>query len=392
MKCVQIDSACCGCAACAAICPRNAIAMVEDKSGFVYPKVDSALCVECGLCAKVCPMITPSEGKKDVHVFAAVNRNEKMRQSSASGGAFTALAQWIFDKGGVVIGCAWDDNLMPEHTVIQSMASICKLQGSKYVQSNLAYVYQQVKDYLKNDQYVLFSGTPCQCAAIRAYLGKPYDKLFCVELICHGVPNARIFRNYLDLLEKRYGGKIIYINFRDKKLGWGALMRIDYLKNGIHHTKYLKPEESYYYYHFFYKALFYRESCYQCRYASENRQSDFTIGDYWGAERSFPELGIGKGISVLIATGEKATAALPEIQKYAVLVEADINDVREENGQLSHPSSKSEDYASLLGQLIEYGPEEFDALFRRSHRKEVMMGKVKRLLLPVKRFLRTFIG
>ena len=364
--------------------------MAEDKAGFVYPKADSNLCIECGLCEKVCPMTKDNQAKRNMRVFAAVNKNEQMRLSSASGGAFTALAQWIFDKGGVVVGCAWNENLMPEHIVIRSMSSIHKLQGSKYVQSNPAHIYCQVKEHLQNDKYVLFSGTPCQCAAIREYLGKPFEKLFCVELICHGVPNARMFRNYLDLLEEKYGGGTITdINFRDKKLGWGALLRIDYMKNGKRRTKYLKPEESYYYYNFFHKGLFYRESCYRCRFASESRQSDFTVGDYWGGQRIHPEFGSEKGISVLIATGKKAIAALPELEKYAVLVETDFNDARKENGQLTNPSSKSEDYDTLLGQLVEYGPKKFDAIFRRTHRKDAIMGMVKRSVpLPLKRFLR----
>ncbi|NLJ70774.1 MAG: 4Fe-4S binding protein [Clostridiaceae bacterium] len=379
---------CSGCEACVSVCPKHAITMKPDKFGFIFPYIDKSLCIDCGLCMKKCQFKNDEISNSKSKVYAVVNKNEEMCISSASGGAFTALAQWIFDKNGIVVGCAWDEHIMPKHIIISSMKDIGKLQGSKYVQSSMGVIYEHVKEYLEHDRYVLFSGTPCQCAAIRAYLNRKYEKLFCVELLCHGVPNAKMFREYLDMLEKKMRAKIIDIHFRDKKLGWGALLRIDYLKEGRHRIKYLKPEESYYYYYFFKRSLFFRESCYSCKYASEHRLSDFTIGDYWGGQNFHPTFDQAKGISVLIATGEKAINTLPELRNYLLMEESSIDYVKIENGQVSKPSLKDSSYDELLERLTTRGSEAFEEEYHKRYRKNVFFGKLKRLVpLWVKRIL-----
>lgn len=382
---------CCGCGACVNVCPLNAIALKEDGRGFVYPVVDKEKCVGCGLCVKQCGWKKKNDMQDDeAYVFAAVNKDVEILNNSTSGGVFGALARWILDKKGVVYGCAWDESLMPYHRGIESEQELGLLQGSKYVQSDVGYIYREVKQQLEFGKYVLFSGTPCQCAGLRLFLSKKYDKLYCVELICHGVPSARMFCDYIEMLEDKLKGRITDIHFRDKKLGWGALLKIDYKdRKKRNKTKYRKPEESYYYY-YFYKSLFFRESCYKCHYACEHRGSDFTIGDYWGAQRIYPQLKSADGVSVLIATGEKAYAALEELREYLVLEESSLELVKEENEQLQNPSVRDKEYDTLWERYLSLGPDGFDKWYKIKNYKTICMGVLKRIVpRRIKNWLRS---
>lgn len=313
-------------------------------------------------------------------VYAVKNKNIGLLHNSASGGAFSALAQWILDKNGVVYGCAWDENMYPHHIGIESADKLGLLQGSKYTQSMAGRVYSDVKNQLVSGRYVLFSGTPCQCAALRSFLAKDYEKLYCSELICHGVPNADMLRSHLDDIENRLKGKITDVKFRDKKLGWGALLNVEYKSaGGKIKNKYYKPDESWYY-HYFWNGCFYRESCYACKYAKETRYSDFTLGDYWGAQNYHPEFKCDEGVSVLIANGEKAKNAMGELSGYMQIAETDINKVKRENGQLSAPSEKPIDYDRLFEQYIKLGSALFERQYLKNNRIIVLKGKLKRIV------------
>lgn len=379
---VDDNTKCCGCGVCVNVCPKNAITLKEDKYGFKYPVIDQNSCINCGLCKKKCIFQKNEDmvvkGNKQ-HVYSVVNKDDFVLKNSTSGGAFGALAKYIFDKGGVVYGCAWDENMYPHHITIISFDELYKVQGSKYVQSNMHQIYKQIKDDLLMDKYVLFSGTPCQCDAVRSYLGKSYDKLYCVELICHGVPNAHYFHEFVELLERKYNGKIIDLRFRDKKLGWGALLKITVIKEtGKKKEIYLKPEECYYYYYYFYKGLFFRESCYSCKYACENRKSDFTIGDFWGASKFHKNYDSKKGISVLMTSTEKAEKVINGLKSYLNIEESSLKEVMVENGQVINPSHKDEMYSELLNMYSELGADGFSKWYIKSHRKQVLLGKMKR--------------
>lgn len=388
------SSKCCGCEACVHICAHNAITLQSDNRGFLYPKVDKRKCVECGLCDDVCHFKTRDlEPFADSPlVYAVKNKNRNILLKSASGGAFSALAQWIFDKGGRVYGAAWGRDMIPLHIGINRIDDLIKLQGSKYVQSYIGGVYNQIKENLKRGDFVLFSGTPCQCAGLRSFLRKQYDNLFCVELICHGVPSAKFLRDYLDFLETEYGGKIIDLNFRDKHRDWGSLMSITYRKpNGKVKTIYLSQGESYYYY-LFKGGYMCRPSCYNCKYANCIRQSDFTIGDYWGINKYHPEFCSNDGISVLIVNTEKGRKSLDEIEKYMEMVPSALSYVQEQNGQLNAPTKYNSDYDYIWDIYEEKGAKGIDYDYKVTHRKDIIEGYVKRKIpLWLKRYLRQFL-
>lgn len=392
MNLVTDKGKCCGCGACAASCSKDAIRLKEDKNGFLYPYIDKEKCIGCGLCKSVCIFGNKETGgfakaEESQSVYAVVNKNTEILKNSSSGGAFAAIAQYIFDKNGVVFGSAWGDDMMPVHIPVESMEELFSIQGSKYVQSNMEASYKQVKHLLMEDKYVLFSGTPCQCDALRSFLGKTYDKLYCVELICHGVPNAHYFHEFVEYLQEKYNGKIKDIKFRDKRKGWGALLKITYIDNhGIEKTKYLKPEECYYYYYYFYKGLFFRESCYSCPYACSERKSDFTIGDFWGVTKFHSEFNSLEGVSVLIVSGEKGKNTINELKDHLTIVESSMDYVMEENGQICKASAKDISYEKLLDIYRRDGTKKFAEEYQKTHRKEILKAKLKRFMpLAIKR-------
>lgn len=381
MNLVKNKIECCGCGACVASCPTNAIELVPDEYGFLYPKIDDNKCIGCKKCERVCAYKNSNLKINEQKIFAVSNKNNLELKNSTSGGAFIVLANWILDKDGFIYGCAWDSNIQAHHIEINSKSDLYKLQGSKYVQSNTTNIFPKVKKRLDDGEYVLFSGTPCQCDALKSFLNKEYEKLYCVELVCHGVPNQKMFSDYIELFEKQNKSKVLDFHFRDKKLGWGALINIEHQnsKGKTKHT-YLKPEECYYYYYFFYKGLFFRESCYNCKYANKNRQSDFTIGDFWGAKGMYPKFLNCDGVSLLIVSTQKGLNVLNELREYMLIEESSFESASIENGQLIKPSSKNENYYSLLEEYNRIGAEQFSKQYLNTHKKTVLIGKIKRIL------------
>ena len=353
MICVN-KSNCCGCTACAAICPKNAINMVPDEDGFVYPVVDESKCVHCELCERVCAFRNDLPPQSAKEVYAAVSRCTDVRES-ASGGLFAAFAQAVLEQGGVVYGCAMEyenGQLWSRHICVTDEKELIKLKGSKYVQSDLGVTYPDVRKRLEAGQTVLFSGTPCQVAGLRGYLGKDYKTLFAIDIICHGVPSAKLFQDYIAFEEKKRNMKIQAFRFRDKSQGWklhGA-MTLDSGK-----TVYFEPEESSYY-QMFLNSYTYRENCYHCPYASDHRPGDITIGDYWCVELVHPELlkenggqlDHEAGASCLIVNNLKGRQLLEEVGAGIEKWKSTYEDASKYNRQLTASSQQKTERKSVL--------------------------------------------
>lgn len=212
---------CCACGACLNVCPKGAISMKPDDQGFVYPEIDRDKCIECGGCKQVCKFRS-SELRTVKTVYASTIADDQQIMGAASGGMFTAAALSILKTGGVVFGAALtfdEGRANPHHIVIEDKIELWKLQGSKYVHSAVGDTYHQAKMYLAQGRNVLYSGTPCQIAGLKSYLGKEYDNLYTMDLICHGVPSADFFDGYIQQLNKKYHGKITHYCFRDKAKG-----------------------------------------------------------------------------------------------------------------------------------------------------------------------------
>lgn len=204
----SLKQTCVGCSACATVCHKNAITMIHDGEGFLYPEVDESRCVHCGLCQRVCP-VKSFDGLTrsiDAQFYGAKECDEMERLSSSSGGVFSLLARRTLSQGGVVFGAAFDESLVVRHRCVDNLDDLASLRGSKYVQSEVGSCYEMVKCELASGRHVLFTGTPCQIAGLKAYLGKEYMNLLSVDLICHGVPSPAVFSKYLQELESEMGG------------------------------------------------------------------------------------------------------------------------------------------------------------------------------------------
>lgn len=314
---------CCGCSACSNICPQHCIRMEFDEEGFLYPEVDEKRCINCNLCVKVCPVLNPISGQQEQPLcFVAYARDGTLRMNSSSGGIFGVLAQYVLSCGGTVFGAGFDSNLSVVHRGVDSIDQLHKIQGSKYVQSDILDSYIQVKKLLLNDKLVLFSGTECQIAGLRSYLGgAEYPNLITIDVLCHGVPSPKVMKKYFLWQEKENNSKIAEAYFRDKTWGW---KNYSILLNFSNHSKYQCKATQDCYMKLFLSNICLRPSCYTCHFKGYNRLSDLTLGDAWGVENHLPEMDDGKGTSVILVHTDKGNQLLALVKEKICIKEADL--------------------------------------------------------------------
>ncbi len=297
---------CTGCAACMNCCPVGAIEMKPDKKGFLFPKIDERGCVLCGKCSDVCPVLKERpKTKGSPECYAAWSKDEDIRSQSSSGGVFSHLAQCVIKLGGVVTGASFKEDFLVEHSIARTVPELGKLRRSKYIQSEIGDIFRKIKKELLSEKQVLFVGTPCQCEGLRAFLENDYDNLYLCDFICHGVNSPTVFLTYLHELEEKYGAKASEVSFRDKSSGWkNYSIRIEF-KNG---KEYLSGKDSDLFMFGFCKRrmqLYLRASCYRCKFRNAFRNTDITLGDFWGVEKHFPEFDINRGVSAVMIHSDK---------------------------------------------------------------------------------------
>ena len=300
---IKLCAHCTGCLACKYVCPKNAISVVL-KNGFAYPEIDNCSCLQCERCMNICPSLNASTMEPQVHeVYACYSKDGNIRRNSSSGGIFTILASSIIEREGVVCGVTVDDQLNIRHTIVSEERDLSSLRGSKYVQSDVECCYSEIDSLLKKGQSVLFSGTPCQVAAVNRLIRRNRENLCTLDFICHGVPSPDFFHAYCSYLEKRYQSKIFSLKFRDKERGWMFFnMRVQFENSQVyigewHSDPFLRG---------FLRDLVLRPCCYTCRYRSRNRESDITLADYWEyIHHNYLHWNTDKGISKVIINTEK---------------------------------------------------------------------------------------
>ena len=304
---------CCGCSACASICPKGCIIMEADNEGFLYPNVDKSICIDCCLCEKVCNELHPYDSRVPLKVLAAINENEEIRMKSSSGGIFYILAESIIKEGGVVFGARFDEDWQVEMDYAEDMSGVEKFMGSKYVQARIESAYVDAKRFLSQGRKVLFSGTPCQIAGLHKFLCKPYDNLLTVDLICHGTPSPKVWKIYLEEVIKE-GQRINGIEFRNKVKGWKDFnFRLQYneedktvsMLSAFQKNTYMKA---------FLQDLILRPSCYACKAKGCSSRSDVTIADFWGVSSLFPDMDDDKGTGLVFINTKKGNASLDSAQ------------------------------------------------------------------------------
>lgn len=344
---------CCGCTSCASACPKQCITMTADSEGFLYPVVDKTRCIDCHICEKKCPVLgrekvvaTPKLDKGEVNRRAIKNaeylpetyvcflKDTALRQQSTSGGMFTALAQYVLKQDGVVCGVILDDKQRVIHSFAEKESELKKMRRSKYVQSNQIGVYQRIRDELQRGRIVLYSGTPCQVAGLKSYLGRKYDNLITVDVFCHGVGSPFYWEKYIQYVSKKMKSPVKEVHFREKTYGYNSACLAVYFQNGksIH-----KGHDDDLYWTAFSKNYIYRPSCYACAFKTVNHVADFTIGDFWKAEQLPREFKDANGCSLVLCHSDMSLQIFCEINTNIEFATIDLEEALNING--GHQSS-----------------------------------------------------
>lgn len=339
---------CCGCTACASICNHDAITMVPDALGFLYPKVDESKCVECGLCEKVCAFNDNYDKSLNLpkpDAYAARHKDMDEIMKSRSGAAFVAISDYILEQGGVVYGAGYKDHFRVAHKRAISKEERDEFRGSKYVQSDLTGVFCMVKQDLKDGLTVLFSGTPCQTSGLHSYVGKKLrENLVLIDIVCHGVPGPYIWRDYLAFLEKKQGDTITVVNFRDKEVfGWKAHRETFKFGGGKMSFTYV-----------FYQHIMFRHSCGKCHFCNTTRPSDITIADFWAWEKTDPNINQDdKGVSLVLVNTPKGREIFEAVKDKLNTIPAELENCLQPN--LQHPSVIHPKRMDFEKEYIKYG-------------------------------------
>lgn len=310
---------CCGCTACYNICPQKAIRMMSDAEGFVYPTVDYNLCISCGMCEKVCPVLhQPSLPEQYSDCEVVQNNDPEVLQESTSGGFLDALYRYVLEKcNGSAVGVCFDEQFMPIHVVTDSYPKAKEFRNSKYAQSDLGTVFQKVKKLLATETQVLFVGTPCQVAGLKAFLQKEYDNLITADLVCRSIPSPKLWKAYLKWQEERYKAKIASVACRKKTYGYHSGTLEIYFDGG---KRYRGSNRVDYFMKSFHHDICSRPSCYNCAFKTKHRCSDFTVFDSWNPQEVAlaPLKDNDQGYSNVLVHTPKGKAILGKLEKICV--------------------------------------------------------------------------
>lgn len=347
---------CTGCSMCYNICNHNAISMQPDEEGFLQPRINPSKCIDCGLCRKICPVLSPYDfSNHKMHTYAAFAKDKGIRQHGSSGGLFSVFANYILSSNGYVAGAAYNRDYAVNHIIISDITDLYKLQGSKYVQSNLKDTPQTIKSLLNNGKNVLFVGTPCQVAGLLNYLKKPYNNLFTIDLVCHGVPSPKLFARYINHLKNKYP-TITQFHFRDLSK-WSCNSSITYKSTFSNRwTNKQLYDTDMGYFSLFINNYINRECCYKCTYAhSSGRVGDITLADFWGIGKAKPykhdtSLGVSF-VSVNTIKGKDLFESIkPDIEYEEREIEETINGG---NSQLKQPSQRPTERDNIYKQAYQ---------------------------------------
>lgn len=368
---------CCGCGVCSNACPKGCIIMKADTEGFLYPEIDTSKCINCGKCRKVCPFLGEKKEPVVQATYAAISDNDADRQKSSSGGVFALFAKTIIRDFGVVVGTRLShDCRTAEVIAVEDVNELEALMGSKYVQSTTGNVYQVVKGYLEANRKVLFTGTPCQVTGLKNFLGKDYDNLFCVEIICHGVPSPKLWEKYVEHMEARYKAHMMRVNFRCKDKSWREFG----INEEYGDKAYFALKEDDPYMQMFLKNYSLRESCYSCKIKGHS-VADITVGDFWGIEDCLPNMNDGKGTSLILVKSEKGNVLLEQIRGMCRLEDCDYSKAIRKNSAEVHSVPKPQLRDPFFADMNQMS-------FHRLSRKYLESRLIKRLKQFVKKILR----
>lgn len=313
---------CSGCTACLHTCPQQCIQMQADDEGFLYPVADIEKCINCGLCDEVCPVQhRPALGGEPTAVALRSN-DENVLRHSASGGACTPLAEYIIASGGKVFGAVFDENFSVVHRGVDAPKDVPTLRGSKYVQSDLGGIFPQVAGLLGQGRPVLFFGTPCQVAGLKKYIGREDENLYCVDLVCFGVPSPKLWQSYLNWQRATHSSAVKTLTFREKTYGYHSGCIVLTFENG---KTYRGSGRTDYMMKSFYSKIASRPACYSCAFKSLRRESDLTLFDCWNFDKLVPGTkDDDKGYTAVLVHTSKGQSLLDKVRHLITAYPVDV--------------------------------------------------------------------
>lgn len=339
---------CTGCKMCGDLCPTGAISFEYDEFGFWMPVVEYTKCTKCKLCVTRCPSLIENnvEVVDSVKCYGLWHKDENIRWQSTSGGFFTSLASFVVKNGGYCAGAIYDENINVKHILSNKIEDIAALRQSKYVQSDTSTVYSNTKSLLKKGEEVLFCGAPCQVAALKSYLHKPYSNLITMDFVCCAISSPFVFDKYKEWLEDKYKSKINRIWFKNKKEGWRNISTEVEFKNGKNYFRTGNRER--YMIAFVDDGLNMRDSCNSCLYRKVPHESDFTVADFWGIEKLHPEIDDNKGISALIINSKKGQDVFEKIKVDFNTFDTTIEEIAKGNFTIYKPKEPHQNREEFL--------------------------------------------
>lgn len=366
---------CTGCFACLNACPRDCITIEPDKYGELHPFIDETKCINCHKCNNICPgnkidikLYTP------MHCYAAYRLDKEKRADSASGGIGALLSEKIISDNGVVIGVKFDGNLIPIHYVAKTLTEIEDFKGSKYVQSRINITYKEAKKYLQEGKKVLFIGTPCQIAGLKAYLmNKNYENLITCDLICHGVSSYKYLHE--NIIASKYNN-IVNITFRSNRPKSNFKFKL------FDNQKCIRNERWYMnnYFHGFLRGMSLRESCYKCKYAKKERIADITIGDFIGLGKKIPFDGIKENASVILTNTNKGESLIQEIKTQLFIQERNYKEAIDGGISLRRPFPRYKNQSKFRDLYLKIGYEQsINKLMKWDKREQLFLAIISKL-------------
>lgn len=386
---------CTGCSLCMQVCPEQAIQMIHDEEGFLYPKLDTKSCKQCGKCNEICPVASDNLLKDykniEQEVYACQAISGELLIEATAGGLFPVLSECILSQDGVVFGAAYDADMQVVHTAAHTMDEIKAFNGSKYIQSDITNAIGQVRDYLKMGKIVLFSGTPCQIDAVKRFCADvKTGTLYTMDVVCYGVPSPKMFRDFLDKVEEKFKKKVTDFRFRDKhKNGWSHTTVIQ-LKDKNGEIGYLEEKDHTkipYYKMFGYRDC-YRKSCYHCQYNRLQRISDLTTGNFWGIERISQTFNTAMGVSMVILNTEKGRHLFQSIREKLIWEPHLMDEAIRANEALVLGSKEPKRRDTIYRYYIEHG---FTKMYRKYYTDDwkrylrMQARKIKRYVMKMLR-------
>lgn len=375
------NNECCGCGACNNICPSGCIDMVPDDEGFLYPVVNFEKCIDCGLCEKVCLYKQfGDDDKKKPDCYAMKAMDNELRENSSSGGVFSLISYDILQSGGFVYGVSMDENNKScSFLKVGKREALNPLRGSKYLQANAGEVYKMVKSDLDNGNKVLFSGVPCQIIALKMFLDKEYDNLYCVEVICHGVPSPLLWKKYIEYIERKNKTSVSAVNFRNKNGGWKNFsLKIDGV--GFTQSKNISNDP---YLVMFLRNYSLRPSCYNCKAKIGDSSADLTIADFWGIEKILPDMDDNKGVSLVMINTEKGRCVFENIKGLTLFAQVPYDFAVSNNTAYLRSCSMPKERQGFFKDLNSMDFE----MFSKKYSRVSAYKKIKRWLSTVKKQL-----